>query len=125
MDTNEEETTDITTDDNSTVPTALEDDTSNQHEHSQTNITQDTNEPVTTNTNTLSIQVGSFSIEENAGNLKQMLETQSFNVRLKRVSSGFTRVIITKISSIDLEKTKQILTGLGITDVIVREENNS
>ena len=81
--------------------------------------------PLTVNSNTLSIQVGSFSIEENAGNLKQILESQSFNVRLERVSSGFMRVIITKINNEDLEETKQILSGLGITDVIVREENNS
>ncbi len=75
--------------------------------------------------NTFSIQVGSFSIEENAGNLKQLLESQSFNVRLEKVSSGFTRVIITRINNKDLEDAKQILSGLGITDVIVREENNS
>ncbi len=74
---------------------------------------------------TLSIQVGSFFIEENAGNLKQLLESQSFIVRLESVSSGFTRVIITQINNEDLERTKQILSGLGITDVIVREENNS
>jgi rare lipoprotein A len=85
----------------------------------------DSTEQFTWESGYLSIQVGSFSIEENAANLKGLLESRSFSVRLEKVESGFTRVIITEIHSKELDKAKSVLTDMGITDMIIRDENNS
>lgn len=89
-------------------------------EYNSSSVTKNTDEE-----NYLNIQVGSFSIEENAGNLKNLLESKDFTVQLEKLSSGFTRVIILQIHSKELEKIKQILVDMGITDMIVRIENNS
>jgi len=71
----------------------------------------------------LSIQVGAFKVEENAGKLKKKLEKYEFPVVLRYADNGIVRVVIENVVKKDLESTLKKLSGLGYINPLVIHEN--
>jgi rare lipoprotein A len=66
------------------------------------------------------IQVGAFSVEENALEMKNQIEESGLNAILEYTSIGIIRVIIMHIPFHELEETKTILADLGYNDILVK-----
>ncbi len=69
---------------------------------------------------TVSIQIGAFSDEKNAHQVKEVLETNLLKPVLETAGGGLTRVILPGIPTGDIELTRLTLANLGFTNVLIR-----
>ncbi len=71
---------------------------------------------------TFIIQVGSFSVLENALTLKRKLEGAGFAVAFEPAGNGIMRVVLPNVLHTELSGTQEKLTSAGISDILVRRK---
>ncbi|MFO7848515.1 MAG: septal ring lytic transglycosylase RlpA family protein [Spirochaetia bacterium] len=68
------------------------------------------------------IQIASFSHEENAQRLYTLLQEEGFSPACEKSSSGHHRVVLPDVEPDKLEEVKQRLSELGHTSLLIREK---
>lgn len=71
---------------------------------------------------TFIVQVGSFSVLENALNLKRKLEAEGFAVAFEPAGNGIMRVVLPDILHTELSGTQERLASAGISDILIRRK---
>lgn len=68
------------------------------------------------------LQIASFSVRENAVELRRRLSRHGFSPSFEESGSGHIRVVLTGVEPQQLERTTGALADLGYTSVLVREK---
>ena len=68
---------------------------------------------------TCSIQVGAFSKKDNAGQLKQLLESRGYKPQFEQAEGGIIRVMLPDIPVEEVEKTTSSLREIGVHQILV------
>ena len=69
------------------------------------------------------LQVGSFRQPENVRRMKSRLADKGLAVFSETAADGCTRVFVDNVAAADLERTRDVLRGLGIRDHVVIKVN--